>query len=193
MRYLLLAIWKRDYNPLSFEQVNTAAFYVAEGGNITVCPNRGAEVIFNVSDRTRSDLCHNGEGTGDKDATGFLCNSLGTIYEPVSSLSAKNSLTTTCLRGAVLGVGYVLFTNTHYCSVLDYIRHVAAPNLRRRHPSFRIDINFCQHSYILLPQLRLGTSRLCRTSDFFNFNEFQIIQGNYYICHISPARLTHKI
>ena len=132
-------------------------------------------MICNVSDRTRSDLCHNGEGTGDKDATGFLCNSLGTIYEPVSSLSAKNSLTTTCLRGAVLGVGYVLFTNTHYCSVLTtYVMSLPQTydgSIRRLELTL-ISVNIATFF------------RLCRTSDFFfNFNEFQIIQGNYYMSH----------
>ena len=45
-------------------------------------------MVLDVGDRTRSDLCHNGAASGDKDAPEFLCNSLGTIYEPVSSLSA---------------------------------------------------------------------------------------------------------
>jgi len=45
-------------------------------------------MVLDISGRTRNDLCHNGTGTGDKDAPEFLCNSLGTIYEPVSSLSA---------------------------------------------------------------------------------------------------------
>jgi len=45
-------------------------------------------MVLDISDRTRSDLCHNGGGTGNKDVPEFLCNSLGTIYEPISSLSA---------------------------------------------------------------------------------------------------------
>ena len=45
-------------------------------------------MVLDVSDRTRSDLCHNGASTGDKDAPEFFCNSPGAIYERVSSLSA---------------------------------------------------------------------------------------------------------
>lgn len=40
-------------------------------------------MILDVSDRSLSDLCHNGAGTGDKEAPEFPCSSLGTIYKPV--------------------------------------------------------------------------------------------------------------
>ena len=46
-------------------------------------------MFLDVSDRKRIDLFHNVAASGDKDSPEFFfCNSLGTIYEAVSSLSA---------------------------------------------------------------------------------------------------------
>jgi hypothetical protein len=109
-------------------------------------------------------------------------------YHLLVQSASNSSLTSICLRDAVLGVGYVLFTNTHYYRVPGCVIHVAAPSLRRRHSLLRVDVIFFQHSHILPPQLRLDTLRLCWVSDFLNCNEYQIVQGSYYICHVPPAR-----